>query len=317
MATGLLLDERCNAHQGTRGHPERPERLVAIRERLESSGLRAHCTLIPPYYAEEEALLLAHSAPYLSRLRDTCAASPGYMDSIDTPVVPESLEAARLAVGGVLATVDAVWDGSIRNGFCAVRPPGHHAEADRAMGFCLLSNVAIAARYLIKRWNLERVLIVDWDVHHGNGTQHILERDPRVLFCSIHADPTSFYPGSGFAHEVGVGNGEGFTLNVPMPPGSGDHEWHAEFEKRILPRAHAFRPQFVLVSAGFDAHHDDPLGNQQLSSECFAWMTRAVGQVAREHCGGKLVSVLEGGYQLDALAESVEAHLSVLLSLPA
>jgi acetoin utilization deacetylase AcuC-like enzyme len=210
-----------------------------------------------------------------------------------------------------MAAVDAVLSGEVRNAFCAVRPPGHHATADRSMGFCLLNNVAIAARYIQKRHKLPKVLVVDWDVHHGNGTQEMFYADPSVFYFSVHRYP--FYPGTGSAEQHGAGKGKGATLNVPLPAGSGDREFLRAFSEKLVPAAGQYHPDFVLVSAGFDAHRDDPLGGMRVTTEGFAEMTRIVKRIAEEHCQGRLVSVLEGGYDLDGLAASVAAHLRILM----
>jgi acetoin utilization deacetylase AcuC-like enzyme len=225
---------------------------------------------------------------------------------------PGSLSAAYLAAGGALAGVDAIMRGDVEHAFCAVRPPGHHAETARAMGFCLFNNVAIAARYVQKKYSLSRVLIVDWDVHHGNGTQHSFEQDPSILFFSTHQYP--HYPGTGRATERGIGAGEGFTINVPMDAGDGDDEYHAIFLNVLLPAAEAFKPDFVIVSAGFDAHRDDPLANMGLTEAGYSDLTGLVVGLAKRHAQGRLLSALEGGYNLTALGASVDAHLKALLA---
>ena len=230
----------------------------------------------------------------------------------DTSMSPGSLGAAYLAAGGALAGVDAIMAGRVQHAFCAVRPPGHHAEADRAMGFCLFNNVAIAARYAQKRYGVQRVLIVDWDVHHGNGTQHSFESDASVLFFSTHQYP--HYPGTGRASECGRGAGEGLTINVPMEAGEGDDEYRAVFQKVLVPAADAFKPEFVIISAGFDAHRDDPLASMGLTEEGYADLTNIVAGIARQHCQGRLLSALEGGYNLTALAASVERHIQALVA---
>jgi acetoin utilization deacetylase AcuC-like enzyme len=233
------------------------------------------------------------------------------LDSLDTFASPESYEVALLAAGGVLAAVDSVVAGEVSSAFCAVRPPGHHALPSRAMGFCLFNNIAIAARYLQKKHNLPKILIVDWDVHHGNGTQDVFYDDPTVLYFSVHQYP--FYPGTGSRSEKGKGEGLGFTINVPLPAGSGDEEYREVFEKILKPAAYEFDPDFVLVSAGFDALEGDLLGGMRVSVEHFAEMTRFVKRIADDCCDGRLVSVLEGGYELEGLAKAVEAHLRVLV----
>jgi len=227
------------------------------------------------------------------------------------PLSEESARVAALAAGGVLAAVDAVAEGRVRNAFCAVRPPGHHARRDKAMGFCIYNNVAIAARYAQKKHGLPRVLIVDWDVHHGNGTQEMFYDDPTVLYFGVHRHP--FYPGTGGAEERGAGRGLGFTVNVPLAAGAGDAEFAAAFRDRMEPAAREFRPDLVLISAGFDAHEADPLGGMKMTPAGYADLTRIVRRVAQATARGRIVSVLEGGYDLDGLAASVEAHLRALM----
>ena len=232
----------------------------------------------------------------------------------DTDLSQESFDIALLAAGGLVQAVDAVMSGTVDNAFCAVRPPGHHAERSVAMGFCLINNVAVAARHLIEDHRLERVLILDWDVHHGNGTQHSFEDDPKVLYISIHGHPGILYPGTGYEHERGHGAGEGFTLNIPIVPPGGDGVWRKAFDEKVLPKIDWYKPQFVLVSAGFDAHKLDPLGPLELETQSYGWMTDCLIDMAKLHCGGKLVSVLEGGYHLQALADSVCLHVERLMN---
>jgi acetoin utilization deacetylase AcuC-like enzyme len=309
--TGFVYGPVYLEHKTGAGHPERPERLRAIVNRLEASGLLARLTAISPRPAADEWLTTVHAADYVRRVRDRCKAGAGYVDTTDAPVSRRSYDAAVAAVGGVLAAVDAVVEGRVRTAFCAVRPPGHHARRDRAMGFCLLNNVAVAARYVQKKHGLAKVLIVDWDVHHGNGTQEMFYDDPTVFYFGIHQSP--FYPGTGRADERGEGDGQGTTLNVPLVAGAGDRAYRQALERDLRPAAEAFRPDFVLISAGFDAHEDDLLGRMKVTAGGFAELTRIVRSIAERHCRGRLVSVLEGGYHLDGLADSAEAHLRVLM----
>ncbi|MDH4229107.1 MAG: histone deacetylase [Nitrospirota bacterium] len=313
MPTGLVYHPIFLEHDTGRMHPECPERLRAILKRLDADGLRQELAAIPPREAERVWLERVHTPRHLRDLRDGVAMAGERLCYLDheTPVSSASESAALSAAGGALAAVDAVLDGSVDNAFCLVRPPGHHAEPDRIMGFCLLNSVAIAARYLQHRHGIRRVLIVDWDVHHGNGTQAAFWTDPSVFYYSIHQYP--FYPGSGGPMEVGGGEGGGTTLNSPMDRGCGDGDYLDELEKVLLPAAEAFRPEFVLVSAGFDAHAADPLGDMRMTADGFRRITELVRGLAESTCGGRLVSVLEGGYDLEALGASAAAHVRGLL----
>jgi acetoin utilization deacetylase AcuC-like enzyme len=310
--TGLVYHSAYLDHDMGAGHPESPNRLRAIMQQLERSGTAGRVTKIEPRKAEDEWITQIHSPSYVAALNAHQPASGRVSLDPDTSMSPGSLPAAYLAAGGALAAVDAIMHGRIEHAFCAVRPPGHHAEAARAMGFCLFNNVAIAARYVQKKYGLSRVLIVDWDVHHGNGTQHSFEQDPSVLFFSTHQYP--HYPGTGGAMERGIGAGEGFTINVPMDAGDGDDEYHAIFLKVLLPAADAFKPEFVIISAGFDAHRDDPLASMGLTEGGYGDLTGIVAGIAKHHARGRLLSALEGGYNLTALSASVDAHLKALLA---
>lgn len=307
--TGLFYSDLCLAHDTGPGHPEQPARLAAIMTRLEKDGLASRFKRLKPKAVEDRWLTAVHSPEYIARVERRCAEDAEYVDSRDTPVSPRSHEAAVAAVGGVLSAIDAVMKGEVENAFCAVRPPGHHAMRDRAMGFCLLNNVAIAARYAQQEHRLSRILIVDWDVHHGNGTQAVFDDDPSVFYFSVHQSP--FYPGTGAAEDRGRGRAAGTKLNVPLPAGSGDGEYRRAFQK-LDAAARQFQPELVLISAGFDAHTDDPLGGMKVTAQGYGELTRSVREIARQHCQGRLVAVLEGGYNLEALAESVAAHLQVL-----
>ncbi|MBS0171302.1 MAG: histone deacetylase [Nitrospira sp.] len=309
--TGLVFDPRYLEHDMGQGHPESPNRLRAIMQRLEQSGLAAKLTRIDPRPAEDEWVTLVHTPGYVEHLAREAPTNGRVSLDADTSMSPGSLTAAYLAAGATLAGVDAIVAGQVDHVFCAVRPPGHHAEAGRAMGFCLFNNVAIAARYAQKRHGMQRVLIVDWDVHHGNGTQHSFERDPSVLFFSTHQYP--HYPGTGCATESGIGAGEGYTINVPMEAGEGDDDYRAVFQKVLIPAADAFKPDLVIVSAGFDAHRDDPLASMGLTEQGYADLTAIVAGIATRHCAGRLLSSLEGGYNLTALAASVERHVQALI----
>jgi acetoin utilization deacetylase AcuC-like enzyme len=264
---------------------------------------------LEPRVADQKWLEAVHPPRYIQRIRHVCSIGGGVLDQGDTPVGPESFDIALLAVGAALESCDAVVSGRVQRAFAAVRPPGHHAEPDRPMGFCLFSNIAIAARYLQREHAIGRIAIVDFDVHHGNGTQAVFEDDPHVLFISLHQDPRTCYPGSGYDFEVGIDAGRGFTLNCPFPPGAGDQEYLKVMQDRVVPKLDQFAPEFLLISAGFDAHMDDPLAQIELSEEAFEKMTRTLVEVANRHCDGKIVSLLEGGYNLRALGRSTVRHL--------
>jgi acetoin utilization deacetylase AcuC-like enzyme len=308
--TGLIYDPRYLDHDMGAGHPESPNRLRAIMQQLEQSGTAARLTKIEPRKAEDEWITQIHTPSYLAMLKSHAPTNGRVSLDPDTSMSPGSLTAAYLAAGGALAAVDAIMSRQVEHVFCAVRPPGHHAEAGRAMGFCLFNNVAIAARYAQKKYGLIRVLIVDWDVHHGNGTQHSFDDDPSVLFFSTHQYP--HYPGTGRESERGRGAGEGFTINVPMEAGEGDEEYCAVFQNSLVPAADEFKPEFV--SAGFDAHKDDPLGSMGLTDEGYADLTGIVAGIAKRHADGRMLSSLEGGYHLTALAASVDRHIQALIA---
>ncbi len=313
-ATGLVLEPAFRLHETGRGHPECPERLDAIEGALARQGLLAQLTRIPARPIHDAELLRCHSQAYLHRVRRDVAYGRAELSTGDTAIGDHSEDGARLAAGGALAAVDAVLEGRVAHAFAALRPPGHHAEAERGMGFCLFNNVALAARHSQAAHGLKRVLIVDWDVHHGNGTQAIFWRDPSVLYVSVHE--WGNYPGSGAASERGEGPGAGSTVNIPLPAGSDGPAVLAALAAALLPAATQFRPELVLVSAGFDGHRDDPLGRFRLTSPDYGRLTELCLAVARDHAGGRLVSVLEGGYHLGALGESSAAHVAALLALP-
>ena len=308
---GFVFDPRYLGHEMGHGHPESPERLRAIQAQLQSSGTWARLQHLHPRKAERQWIEQIHLAEYVDSL-ERCSPATGYasFDS-DTSMCPGTVDAAYLATGGALSAADAIMHEDIDQAFCAVRPPGHHAEADRAMGFCFFNSVAIVARYLQRRHGVERVLIVDWDVHHGNGTQHAFYNDDTVLFFSTHQFP--YYPGTGNAMELGDGRGEGTTINVPLPGGQGDEAYQEIFQKVLIPAAETFQPEFVVISAGFDAHHDDPLAGMNLTEEGYAELTGIVLSIAENFSSGRVLSCLEGGYHLQALSKSVERHLKVFL----
>ena len=298
------------SHHTGAGHPECAERLSVTMEHLSALPLYDELKHYEPLPVEQELIEANHSSAYLTRARQTCAGGSTYLDSLDVTVSEESYDVALKAAGATIALAEGVINEEISNGFALVRPPGHHAEQDQAMGFCILNNVAILARYLQTVHGLDKVLILDWDVHHGNGTQHTFEEDPSVLFASTHQYP--FYPGTGAWSETGIGKGRGATLNCPMRAGSDDNDYEAAFMEKILPAIDQFKPEFIIISAGFDAHRDDPLGEINLSAGFYRWMTARVMEIADKHAGGRIVSVLEGGYNLAMLPLCIEEHLKGL-----
>ena len=310
--TGFLYDDIYLEHRTSIMHPEKPERLKAIISHLEKIGLLEKVIRLAPKEIAQEWLEEIHSTQYINHVREICESGVQFLDSIDTEVCPKSYEIALLAAGGIIEAVSAVEKGEINNAFCAVRPPGHHAVRNAAMGFCLFNNIAVAARFLQKTFNLERILIVDWDVHHGNGTQAAFYDDDSVFYFSTHQFP--HYPMTGSKSERGVGKGEGYTLNVPMGYNAGDMEYIHTFKDQLVPTAARFRPDFILVSAGFDFHVTDPYSGIKVTYDGVQRISDIVVQLAEEHCTGKIVSILEGGYSLDALAKCVEIHLLTLLN---
>ena len=295
----LVADRRYMNHFAGQIHPERPARIAALiemAENLKRPALRHSA----PREASIEELALCHSQEYVAAVERTAARERTDFDP-DTHASAETWGTARLAAGGVLTAVEAVLDGETDNAFAIVRPPGHHALSGRAMGFCFFNNVAIAASWLVKIRGIRRVLIFDWDVHHGNGTQEVFYDSPEVLYMSTHQYP--FYPGTGWLDEIGSGAGAGFTVNAPMPATFGDNEYLRAFDELLLPIAYQFKPEFVLISAGFDAHFRDPLGGMRITDDGFLAMTRRLQRLADECCKGKMVAALEGGYDLRALAE--------------
>jgi acetoin utilization deacetylase AcuC-like enzyme len=306
LPTLLVTHQDCIAHEPGRGHPEAPGRLSAIldifREPEFSGAIRLEAPL-----GQQSDIALVHDPSFVSSVLAAVPATGHAALDADTILSPGSGAAALRAVGAVTAAVDAVIAGRVRNAFCAVRPPGHHAEPTHAMGFCLFNSIAIAARHAQTKHGLKRVAIVDFDVHHGNGTQAVVENDPTLFFASSHQYP--LYPGTGAAEETGLGN----VVNAPLAAGTDGRGFRRAFETRILPALDAFAPELLLVSAGFDAHRADPLAGLELEEADFAWVTARLMEAAKRHCGGKLVSVLEGGYDLKALADSAAAHLSALM----
>ena len=302
MATALITHKAGYDHVTPQGHPEQVARLDAVLGALDGMDL---VPVTAPLAAEDD-LLLAHPKAHIDSIRDA-APSEGWRSlDADTHMSVGTLEAAYRAAGGAVKAVDLVMAGDMKNAFSAMRPPGHHAEKETAMGFCFFGSVAVAAKHAIEFHGLKRVAILDFDVHHGNGTQDLVEEDARILFCSSHQMP--LYPGTGAAHETGVGN----VVNVPLPDGCGSAKFRAAWEGHVFPRVDAFKPELLLISAGFDAHADDPLAGMELHEDDFAWVTSRICDLADEHCQGRVVSALEGGYDLEALGRSARVHVEIL-----
>ena len=308
-ATGILTDKRFLDHRPGPYHPESHRRLEALHAMLAERDMAGRFQEVPARRADREELLLVHAPEYVDLVASTAGQEHCSLDP-DTSTSPRSYEAALLAAGGLNEAISKVITGELQNAFALVRPPGHHAEGHRAMGFCLFNNVAVGAKYAQRFHGLQRILIVDWDLHHGNGTQHTFEEDSSVLYFSTHQYP--YYPGSGALAQVGRAEGTGFTLNVPLAPGQDDSVYVAIFEEILRPVALEFEPELILVSAGFDIHTDDPLGGMNITPEGFAALTRSLLTTAEACCGGKVVLTLEGGYDLNGLKASVRAVLNEL-----
>jgi acetoin utilization deacetylase AcuC-like enzyme len=308
----LLYTDPFFLEHKTGEHPENPDRLRSITARLDKSGLSKKCQQGVFKPLAEAAVAKVHSAAQVGRVKELAHEGGGSVDP-DTVVSPKSVDVALAAAGACVAAVDAVLSGGARNALALVRPPGHHATQTRSMGFCLFNNIALAAHHALDAHQLQRLLIVDWDVHHGNGTQDIFYEEPRVMFYSIHRYGHGFYPGTGSDAETGRGRGLGHTLNMPIRYGASRKDYHSRFQGALEKAADKIKPELVLVSAGFDAHAQDPIGSLGLETEDFGTLTDEVLQVANTHASGRLVSCLEGGYDLAALAESVEVHLQRLL----
>lgn len=305
-----LYDEIFLKHDPGGGHPENPGRLLAIQNAVKSADWYGSLIQLESKPADPDIISLAHDRRYIETAKKEIEAGHHCLSTGDTNVCKDSYTAALHAVGGVLAAVDTVVSGKTENAFCAVRPPGHHATGNRGMGFCIFNNIAVAARYAQEKHNIQRVLIVDWDVHHGNGTQDIFYADNTVFFFSTHQSP--WYPGSGRYTETGSGKGKGFTMNRPFPAGSGNNEIIAAFQKDLLPAAKEFKPDLTLVSAGFDSRVNDPLGGFRIDDRGFRELTKIMKEIAHIAGKGRLVSILEGGYNYAGLAAAVTAHLDEL-----
>ncbi|HTM49788.1 MAG TPA: histone deacetylase [Bryobacteraceae bacterium] len=308
--TAILADPIYKEHWTGEGHPERPARFDVVVQALEREGFVKDAPRIRARLATEDEIALCHARKYIEIAKRDVSHAPGTMSTGDTEIGPRSFEVALMAVGGALNAVDAVFAGKARNAFCAVRPPGHHATPNRGMGFCLFNNVAIAARYAQKKHGIDTALIVDWDVHHGNGTQDIFYTDGSVFYFSTHQSP--WYPGTGDADETGEGKGKGRILNCPAAAGAGRKEILGAFQTRLMPVMRDFKPDMVFVSAGFDSRLGDPLGQFKLTDADFTDLTDVMLEIADSYAGGRLVSLLEGGYSLTGLGAGVAAHVAAL-----
>jgi acetoin utilization deacetylase AcuC-like enzyme len=308
MTVGIVKDDIYLQHITDDYHPENPKRLehiYAMLETLDQAGL----TYISPRMATHDEIALNHDLSYIDSIAQTSGKTQTHLDG-DTVASHKTYEAACVAAGGVLELADAILSSRVSNGFALVRPPGHHAERSKAMGFCIFNNIAIAARYLQRKYNFENILIVDFDLHHGNGTQHSFYNDKGVLYFSTHQYP--YYPGTGWYEEIGDGEGRGYTINIPMSYGMGDEEYLYAFRDILVPVAEAYLPDIILVSAGFDTYFNDPLGGMAVTEAGFAAMSRILLDIAEKHCGGKTLFVLEGGYDLKGLATSSKAVIMEL-----
>ncbi len=313
--TGFVYDDRYMLHDTGQFHPEIPERIRAVLQGIKDAGLLPKLVLITPENADLKWIETVHPKDYIQRLEQSCVLGHTEFECPDNQMCTETYDVALLAVGGVLKATRFLMEGKVDNAFCAVRPPGHHAETNRAMGFCYFNNVAIAARYLQSEWGIERVGIVDFDVHHGNGTQEIFERDASVFYYSIHQHPSFAYPGSGREFEKGSGAGHGFTKNSPVLPGKGDAEYRRLLQTDLVPAFEFFKPEVILVSAGFDAHESDDMSDMKLSTKGFSWIIDNVQQMADSYANGRLISVLEGGYAIRMLPELIKNHVEILLGI--
>ena len=308
--TGYISDPFYLKHKNE-PHPENPGRLNAIQKNIESSKYYNNLTLIQPRKATVEDIAKVHSTGYIRSVEDSCRNGVRNLDA-DTVISADSYQAALLSAGAGLEALDKILEGTVGNAFCAVRPPGHHAEQNKAMGFCLFNNVGVIARYAQDVKNIQKIFIFDWDVHHGNGTQHSFYKDSSIYYSSIHQYP--FYPGTGGVDETGTGDGLGSNLNLPMRAYSCDADYINAIEHKLIPVIQKFNPDLIIISAGFDAHENDPLAQINLSTDCYGKMTQKLMEIANDVCNGRILSMLEGGYDYSALADSVQLHVETLSS---
>lgn len=308
---GLSIDELFVKHDNGMDHPESPDRVYAINDMLHQTKIIDKLILQKPRDADEDDIARVHKSEYIEKIKSTRGRDKVFLDQ-DTSANPFSYAAAIRASGSVLENIDSIINKKIDRGFSIVRPPGHHAESDRAMGFCLFNHVAVGAAYLQAK-GFNNILIVDFDIHHGNGTQHIFENNNNILYFSTHQFP--FYPGTGSINEIGIDKGKGYTVNLPIPAGFDDNEHLAIYNELLVPVADQFKPEFILISAGFDSHKKDPLGGMNLSSECFAKLARLHLDIAEKYSSGNILFVLEGGYDLNALWESTNYVFNELLDI--
>ena len=318
MTTTLVYDAICLTHNTGVGHPERADRVRRMMQTLHDRGLLSRCEMIKPWPESDSlmnAIIMVHDESYLQRLEQACRDGLPYIDVPDSAICPESYNAALVSAAASLAAVESVVVGQAKNSMCLMRPPGHHCERSSSMGFCLLNNISIAAEWLLVQRHAGRVAIIDFDVHHGNGTQHIFEDRDDVLYCSVHQHPMTLYPGTGYEKEKGAAGtpGVGFTLNVPLMPGAGDDLFLHALDNKILPAVRSYNPDYILISAGFDAHYEDPLAQCEMTTEGYEILTRHIMEEAEEICEGRVISMLEGGYHLQAVADSVAEHVKVML----
>ena len=313
--TGFVYDERYLLHLTGDYHPESPDRLRAIYKGLSESGLLEKLTVMSAEKANQRWIEAVHDIRYIMRFEETCISGLPEFDHPDNGICRDTYEIAFLAVGGVLRAIDEVMRGNLDNAFCAVRPPGHHAEVDTPMGFCYFNNVAIGARYIQKEYGVERVGIIDFDVHHGNGTQHIFDKDDSVFYYSVHEHPSFAYPGTGREFETGVAEGSGFTLNSPILPGKGDDEYQKKIMQEMVPAFENFQPEVILLSAGFDAHGSDLMSGTNLSTAGYDFITEEIVSLVDTYAKGRVISILEGGYNLKILPVLVENHIKILAGI--